>query len=451
MTAVELRSPWRASGLGPAVIGLFITAFLVAFESLAVATALPIVAEDLDGLSLYAVSFAAPAATAVAAMTVAAWGCERYGHAPVMVSGVLVFAAGLLAAGVASTMTQFVVGRGVQGVGSGLIGVALYVLVGRTFPPELRPRAFVVLTSAWVLPAIVGPVLAGTVAEHLGWRWVFLGVPMLALAALGLLRPALASSRADATAVADAGRIRRSVVVALAVFAVTVGGQRTVGWWPVLVVAGAVTAAAAVIALLPPGTFRARRGLPSVIATRSLTSTAFFAVESFLPLALVQLRGLSATAAGLFLTTTAVLWFAGSWWSTRSRWWQSRRRRTVFGSGAVVAAVAAAAAATVDAVPLALIAAGWAVGGLGMGIAMPTLSVLVLDLSTSQTQGRNSASMQTSDAVLQALVIAVCSGVFAGLLASGGATPFIAVFAIAAVVAVIAVPVSMRVVPDESR
>ncbi|MFD1861019.1 MFS transporter [Aeromicrobium camelliae] len=451
MTAVESGVSWRTAGLSAAVAGLFTTAFLVAFESLAVATALPIVADDLDGLSLYAVSFAAPAATAVAAMTVAAWCCDRYGHAPVMVAGVLVFALGLVVAGVASTMTQFVVGRAVQGVGSGLIGVALYVLVGRTFPPELRPRAFVVLTSAWVLPAVVGPAVAGTVAEHVGWRWVFLGVPVLAFVALALLRPALATSHGDASVVADRGRVWRSLVVAASVFAVTIGGQRTVAWWPLLVLGGAVVALASVVALLPPGTFRARPGLPSVIATRSLTSTAFFVAESFVPLGLVQLRGLSPTVAGLFLTATAVLWFAGSWWSTRSRWWRSRRRRVVVGAAAVVVAVVAASAVVIDAVPIAVIAAGWAFGGLGMGMAMPTLSVLVLDLSTPDTQGRNSASMQTSDAVLQALVIAVCSGVFAALLAQGGATPFVGVFAIAAVVAVVAVPVATRVGPDESR
>lgn len=451
MTAIDTRVAWRSTGLGAAVVGLFTTAFLVAFESLAVATALPIVAQDLDGLSLYAVSFAAPAATAVAAMTVAAWWCDRYGHAPVMVGGVLVFALGLVGAGIASTMTQFVAGRAVQGLGSGLIGVALYVLVGRTFPPELRARAFVVLTSAWVLPAIIGPVVAGTVAEHLGWRWVFLGVPVLALIALALLRPALATSRGDTSVAVDRGRIARSAIVAVAVFAVTIGGQRSVQWWPLLVLGGAVAAVAAVVALLPPGTFRARPGLPSVIATRSLASTAFFVAESFLPLGLVQLRGLSVTTAGLFLTTTAVLWFLGSWWSTRSRWWRSRRRRTAAGVVAVVLSVLAASAVTLEGVPIAVIAAGWALGGLGMGMAMPTLSVLVLDLSAPDAQGRNSASMQTSDAVLQALVIAVSSGVFAGLLTRGDATAFIGVFAIAAVVAVAAVPTSLRVVPDESR
>jgi len=65
--------------------------------------------------------------------------------------------------------------------GAGLVIVALYVVVARVYPDRLRPRVFSAISAAWVLPAVVGPVLAGWVAQQLSWRWVFLGaVPLVA-------------------------------------------------------------------------------------------------------------------------------------------------------------------------------------------------------------------------------------------------------------------------------
>ncbi|WP_087622961.1 MFS transporter [Aeromicrobium sp. PE09-221] len=283
MTTSTARPRWRATGYLPQVVGLFSVAFLVAVETFAVATALPVVAAELDGLSWYAVAFAAPAAAAIAAMTCAAWWCDRHGHAHPMVTGVSIFASGLVLSGVAGSMAWFVVGRAFQGIGAGLVSVALYVLVARAFPDHLRPRAFVVLTSAWVLPAVIGPLAAGMVAQHLGWRWVFLGVPAVAVGALALLRPALRSSHGDEAVAIPRTRIARSLVVAVAIFAVMIGGQGNVpGWWA-LVTAGIVLALVAAVPLLPAGTLRAARGLPAVIATRSLMGAGLVAAESWCP------------------------------------------------------------------------------------------------------------------------------------------------------------------------
>ena len=444
MTTMQRRVRWRDTSYLPQVVGLFSVAFLVAFETFAVATALPVVAVELDGLSWYAVSFAAPAATGIAAMTCAAWWCDRHGHARPIVTGVLVFGVGLVFAGAAPTMEWFVTGRAVQGIGAGLVSVALYVLVARAFPAHLRPRAFVVLTSAWVLPAVVGPVIAGAVAEHVGWRWVFLGVPLVAAGALVLLRPALPSSHGDDATAVPWARILRSAAAAVAVFAVTIGGQRDVRGWQALVATGFVVALVAAVPLLPAGTLQAARGLPGVIATRSLLGTGLLATESFVPLALVRLRDLTPTLAGLFLTSTALFWFAGAWASDRwlMPWWRVR-----LGVMSVIVALVSVLFIPVTGVPVPVIAVGWAFGGLGMGLAMPALSSLLLEHSAVGEEGRNSASMQTSDAVADALGLAVCSGLFGWLVTIGEATPFITVFLVGLVVAVLAVPASWRATP----
>ena len=82
--------------------------------------------------------------------------------------------------------------RFIQGLGAGTIPPIAYVAIGRTLPEPLRPRMFATLSTAWVLPGVIGPAIAGTVGEILGWRYVFLGLlPLIALAGaltLGALR-----------------------------------------------------------------------------------------------------------------------------------------------------------------------------------------------------------------------------------------------------------------------
>ena len=88
-------------------------------------------------------------------------------------------------------MWVLVVARAVQGFGAGLNIVSLYVVVGRAFPAGLRPRVFSAISSGWILPSLVGPPVAGLLADHLSWRWVFLGVLPLLLGAALLVRPHL--------------------------------------------------------------------------------------------------------------------------------------------------------------------------------------------------------------------------------------------------------------------
>ena len=115
-----------------------------------------------------------------------------------LLAGVTLFVVGLVIAGLAPSMLVLVAGRVVQGVGTGLYSVVLYVIVARVYPERLRPRVFAAFAAAWVVPGIVGPYLAGLVVEHAGWRWVFLGVPALAVPAVLALWPALVGLRGQA-------------------------------------------------------------------------------------------------------------------------------------------------------------------------------------------------------------------------------------------------------------
>ncbi|WP_155616185.1 MFS transporter, partial [Xanthomonas translucens] len=186
-TADSVLSPhYRATTLGMVAL-----VSLIAFEALAVAAAMPTVARELDGLRLYALAFGGTLATSVIGMTVAGRCSDARGPALPLWAGLACFVCGLLLAGFACGMPMLLAGRLVQGLGAGAISVALYVLVARLYPEALRPRIFAAFSAGWVVPSLLGPSISGLIVEHVGWRWVFLAVPLLALPAALLLRPAL--------------------------------------------------------------------------------------------------------------------------------------------------------------------------------------------------------------------------------------------------------------------
>ena len=304
---------------------------LGAFEAIAVATAMPTVAAALDGLSAYALAFGLPLATSVVGMVLAGVWSDVRGPTGAMRVGVAGFVLGLVLAGLAPTMPLLAMGRAVQGLGSGLFSVALYVVVARVVPPALRPRMFAAFAAAWVLPAVVGPPLAGLLVETVGWRSVFLLAAVLALPAALLVEPALRGLGApsedstidDGTGTSTGHRRTRRVLWAVGAAAGAAGLHQAgqLGGVPALLL-GMVAVAAVVVSgphLLPAGTLLARPGLPAVIGVRGLLSAAFLAAEAFLPLLLSRERGLSPTVSGLVLTVAAVTWSAGSWFQGRDR------------------------------------------------------------------------------------------------------------------------------------
>ena len=144
-----------------------------------------------------------------------------------MVASAVVFGVGLLAAGLAPGIEVFVAARFLQGLGGGAITVTLYVLVARIYAPVDHPRIFGAFAAAWVIPSMIGPTIAGVVAETVGWRWVFLGVVGLAAAATAMLRPALrdVTDRPEPSPVASVRRLLLAFAVAGGVVAVDLAGR----------------------------------------------------------------------------------------------------------------------------------------------------------------------------------------------------------------------------------
>ncbi|MEH0845086.1 MFS transporter [Micromonospora sp. CPCC 205711] len=394
---------------------------LLAFEALAVGTAMPTVARALNGLSLYALAFGGSFAASVLAMVVSGIWCDSRGPRAPVWGGVALFVVGLLLAGSAGTMPVLVVGRAVQGLGSGLLIVALYVVVGRAYPEQLRRRIFAAFAAAWVVPSLVGPAVAGLIVEHLGWRWVFLVVPVVAVPAVLLVESGLRTLDAPAVARPPAGALARVGWAAGAGASAALlhyGGQQRGASGVLLVVVALAGLGWCAPRLLPAGFLRAARGLPTVISLRGLGAASFAGAEVVIPLMLSRERGFSPTAAGLVLTVGALAWSAGSWVQGRLPAPRSSATLPRLGFVCITAGTATVALTVVPVVPVALGVCGWALAGAGMGLLFPSLSVLTLALSAPAEQGRNSSSLQLGDALFTATALALTGAVLAA-----GATP----------------------------
>ena len=427
------RGQWRSL-----TVGVIAVISVLAFEAMAVATAMPVAVRDLHGVAFYAWGFSAYLVASLVGMVLAGELCDRRGPVQPFLFALGIFVVGLVLAGTAQSMALFVAARAVQGVGSGMDVVALYVVVGRLYPEEMRPRLFAAMSGAWVVPALVGPTIAGLLTDHLSWRWVFLIVPPLVVPALVLMLPRLHGLGPAAEDQHVPRRTAPALAVAVGVGLLQYAGQRLDAWSLPLLVAGLVLLRLSLPRLLPRGTLRLRRGLPMAVLMRGVMAGAFFGAESFVPLMLVERRGLSVGLAGLTLTTAAVTWSIGSWLQGRPGMNVPRHVLIRIGSLLVAAGVLGVAVALWPAVPVVLASAGWALAGLGMGLGMTSTNVLLLALSPKAEQGFNSAALQLSDALGSVLLIGVGGALFAGLHGSGeraSSTAFLAITIAMAVVA----------------
>lgn len=415
--------------------GILILITLIAFEAMAVSPALPTAARELHGLGGYGWAFTGFLVANVVGMVVSGQISDARGPRAPLIGGLLAFVAGLLVAGTAPTMTQLIAGRVVQGLGSGLLITAAYVVIGETYPGQLRPKLFAAISSAWVLPSLIGPVISGTLTQHVSWRWVFLGLlPFVVIGAV-LMLPVLRSLHAPeggrTSRLAEPRRILHALAVAGGVGALEAAGQHPS---PLSIGAGLVGVVAlgwGLRTLLPAGTLRLRRGVSAPVAMRGLLAGAFFGIESTVPLSLTVQHGYGATAAGLPLACSGVTWALGSWWQGRGRHLdeQAHRVRLVrSGFGFVLAAAVAVAGSAQPGVSGWLIYPAWALAGIGAGLTMTSTSVLLLDYTNDADRGADSAALQLSDATASALTTGVAGVLVAA--AARGAMGYTAAFTV---------------------
>jgi MFS family permease len=432
---------------------------MFAFEGIGVATAMPVVAASLNGLGSYAWAFSGYVVASLVGMVLAGEWCDARGPRQPLLFGVTAFGLGALVCTVAWSMPVLIAGRFVAGLGGGIGIVTMYVILARAFDETLRPRAFALLSSSWVLPSIVGPFVAGALTQHFSWRAVFALVVPFVVPPVILLAPRLArlgggsDHELDEGEVADRSyarrRLRLSLVAALGLGLLQEGGTRLGRAGVALALAGAAVLVPSLRRLLPAGALRLRRGLPSVVMIRGIMAGAFFAGETFVPLALQTQRDMDPAHAGLVLTAGALGWAVGSLVQGRMlhRWGPARLM--LIGSSCGTVGLLTLPLCLLPALSPYVATGSWVVGAFGMGMAFGTLGNQTLSLSEPGEQGENSAALQMCDSVGSVLMVGAAGAVYAAAHAAGTVGPrtFDLIWLTMAVAMSCSVLVSGRVVP----
>jgi MFS family permease len=421
-----------APGRRALTAGLVMTITLVAFEALAVATVMPVVARELGGLDLYGWVFSAFFLGDIIGIVVVGGLIDRGGLVRPLAGGLVLFSIGLVIGGFAPSMSVLVFGRFLQGLGAGAIPPTGYVIIGRAYPDELRPRMFATLSTAWVLPGVIGPAIAGGIAELSSWRVVFLGLLPLILAAAVITLPAIrAAIPSMTTSGGEAPGAKDGVMamrrrVPLGLVLTSGAGMLVFGLTSGTLVPGAgfVIAGLALILptfrrLTPTGTLQAARGLPAAVLLRGILTFTFFCADAYVPLALQEWRGLGPAVAGIALTGATLAWTSGAWIQARRIEVWGIPRLVRGGFAVVVVGIASFALVLSPAVPIAVGIVAWTIAGLGMGLAYSPLSLTVLRNATPGAEGAATSGLQLSDVLGTALGTGVGGALLAAATRAG--------------------------------
>lgn len=447
----------KGSGRGLLIVGIMLSVFAIAFQTIGLATALPTVMSEFDAAQLYPWAFTTMVSGMLLATIVAGRLADLRGPALPMLAGFALFVVGLLLGWLAPSVWVVLLARLVQGLGAGALNLTLSVTVAHGFPAAERPRAMALVSFCWLLPAFVGPPFAAWLTGF-DWRLVFAAMIPLVMLAFLITLPGL--RQVQARFVPDEEDVPRIAPVPTA--AVTVAPSLILLAGQGLGALSLASAALGVAALgwglpriLAPAARGFGPGLPSVVLSRAVQAGSFFAAETILLVTLQDLRGHSPLEVGFALTVGSVGWTFGSW--LQSQRWVRVDRDVFITAGAVLSAVGIgwlAVFAWFPQVPLVAGLLGWVVGGVGMGLTMPSTAVAAMGLSTQFEQGRNQSSLQVAESVGNSVVTAVAGGIYTALLlARPSKLAYAAALLATLVVSLGAIVASRRIgpIPNELR
>lgn len=344
----------RPAGALALATGVVVLEFAAAVTSFVFATVLPAVATELGARAHLGLLLAGATLGLFTALPLASRVLHRLGAGRTLAVGMAGYLGGLTLAATARSALVFGAGEVLNGFAGGLLAVyGMSAVIGR-LDDALRAKVVAAASAMWILPALVAPPVVLVLQHALGWRWT-LSLPLPFVLAGRLLVVRAVPDRVQAP-----GRpLGRTLLIPAGV-----AGLVLTTWWPVMLV-GAVLATVGVVAILPDGTARLRRGAPASLAALVFFGAGYFGAHGMVTVLLTDGYHASITQAAVVLSASSLAWGLTTLVASRLRWtppaWV----------GLGVAAAATLALAVLSSVPGAVVA--WTLGGVGIGLAYPRM------------------------------------------------------------------------------
>ena len=437
--AVSRRGALWTARRAPFISSALALMAFIAFESFAVTTVLPVAMAELDGRSWYSAAYAGTITTGLVGYVLAVTWIDVHGVRKPLALGGTLFVLGIAACASATDPQMFVFGRLIQGLGGGIDSVVIYVLIARALPEDLRPRMFGLLSAAWLVPSLAGPLAAGYLTEVTSWRVVFWFVVVGSAAAIIALytstavpptvrdgTPPTDTEEADRSHSGPASqrgrrRILSAVVAAAALLALHSASQLPLGAAVAALALASVILVLAARSILPAGTLRLRDPASCLIGLRGALGATVTACDVHLTLFLQSHNGHSATTAGLVVASGAGGWAVGSWVQGR---FDTRGATDGLLLATSVPMVACGPLAVfghiAEVLPLPGVVVGCVLMGLGMGIAYPRIASATLRITDPKRHGEFSSSLQVSESMTTTTLLAVVGIVLASSSGNSG-------------------------------
>lgn len=294
-----------------AFMGVMLVLFLSSFNLTVVGTILPKVVAELGGMDLYAWVFTAYSLATTISIPIFGRLSDIYSRRNVLLWGIVLFAFGSSLMGLVQNMYQLIGLRALQGVGGGaLLGISIAALAD-IFEPRERGKYQGLTGSVYGVSSVVGPLLGGLLADHLGWRWVFpLNLPFALISFWFIARFLPKNPPHENTHIDYPGVILLTLGLVPLLIGLSRAGQTSwqdplvwalIGGGAVLLIGFTIWQRLSPGPIIEPGLFK--NPVVSVSTIAMLFSTAgLYAAILYLPLFMQSVKGMSATISGMVLS-----------------------------------------------------------------------------------------------------------------------------------------------------
>ncbi|GAA5315208.1 MAG: MFS transporter [Candidatus Pelagadaptatus aseana] len=392
------------------VAGLLLAVSLHAFDELVLVIALPNIVAELGGAQWYGLSLAAYMITSLVAVAWAGDWIDQHGPGGIFGFALLIFSVGLGLAIQAPNLQTLIAARMLQGLGGGVVWTVAYSVINRLAAVEIKSRMVAMLDSAWLLPSLLAPVVGGLLVDYLSWRWIFiLQIPLVALIALLVVPQLRALDYEPQQPCYDS--LKNALQIgcwSLLIFWVV---SEPMGWLWLLLPVALVGIWPPLNRVMPEGWLQLRSPLAVAVVLLGLSFFAFFGMETFMPLFLIEERGFSTSKAGLLFTCAAFTWviasFGQSWLDQRI----SHQRSMLIGLLLLLITLAIILLTLIPTVSPGWLYLAWCLGGFGMGLTFNAAATAAMLATRDGKEGATAAAT----GMAETLGIALAGGIGGGI------------------------------------